>query len=134
MPRRPAASEPVFFVDRSLGGQLVVEALRDVGATVIAHDDVLPQDTTDVEWLEEAGRHGWIVLTKDEAIRRNPHERAMFLQARVAVFVLAKKGLSGKEMAELFVRALPGMRKRMLSTRAPFIFSLSRTGDFRRLD
>ncbi len=134
MPRKPAASEPAFFVDRSLGGRLVVEALRAAGATVIAHDDVLPQDTTDVAWLAEAGRRGWIVLTKDGAIRRNPHERAMFQQARVRVFALARRDLSGSDMADLFVFALPGMRRRAGAIRPPFVFSISRNGEFRRLD
>lgn len=134
MPRKPAAFEPVFFVDRSLGGRLVVEALRLAGATVIAHDEVMPQNTTDVAWLAEAGTQGWIVLTKDGAIRRNPRERAMFQQARVRVFTLARRDLSGPDMAELFVSALPGMRKRAGAILPPFVFSISRSGDFRRLD
>jgi len=39
VPRKAAAEELVFFVDRSLGGKLVVEALRKAGALVVAHDD-----------------------------------------------------------------------------------------------
>lgn len=134
MPRRVAPEEPVYFVDRSLGGKLVVEALRAAGAKVVAHDDVLPQDTEDVEWLAEAGRRGWIVVTKDSAIRRNEHEKAMFRAARVRVFALARKDLPGQEMADLFVKALPGMRKRAITVEPPFVFSISRKGDFRRLD
>jgi len=61
VPRKAAAEELVFFVDRSLGGKLVVEAMRNVGAEVIAHDDAFDQNATDVEWLAEAGRRGWVV-------------------------------------------------------------------------
>lgn len=126
--------EPTFFVDRSLGGKFVVVALRDAGAQVVALDDVFAQDTPDVDWLAEAGVRGWIVLTKDAAIRRHPHEKAMFRQARVRVFTLARQNLMGREMAELFVKVLPGMRRRVAEVPAPFVFSISRNGDFKRLD
>ena len=126
--------EVVFFVDRSLGGKLVVEALRAGGATVIAHDDVFPQDTPDIDWLAEAGRQGWVVLTKDSAIRRNPHEKAMYQDAGVRVFALTRKDLSGQEMSQIFADALPGMLKRATIVTPPFLFSISRGGDFNRLD
>lgn len=75
-----------------------------------------------------------MVLTKDGAIRRNPHEWDMFRIARVRVFALARRNLSGAEMAGLFVSALPGMRKRARTIAAPFVFSISRGCEFRRLD
>lgn len=134
MPPEAAPDELVFFVDRSLGGKLVVQALRDAGAQVVVHDDVLPQNTKDVEWLAEAGRRNWIVLTKDGAIRRNPHEKLMFRDANVRVFALARKDLSGQEMAAIFANALDGMRKRAITIEPPFVFSISRSGDFKRLD
>lgn len=132
-PKNPPAA-PVFFIDRSLGGKFVVDALKAVGATVIVHDDVFSQNTEDVDWLKEAGSKHWIVLTKDSAIRRNPHELAMFQQAKVKAFVLTRKGLSGVEMAEIFIKALPGMMRCVEKTEAPFIFSISRNGDFSRLE
>ncbi|WP_437796354.1 hypothetical protein [Sorangium sp. So ce693] len=52
-----------YFVDRSLGRGLVVEALR---AAKLAHDDHFAQNTPDAEWLVEIGRRGWVVLTKDK--------------------------------------------------------------------
>lgn len=134
MPRKAAPADPVFFVDRSLGGKWVVEALRAAGARVVVHDEMLPQDAKDVEWLAEAGRRAWVVLTKDSAIRRNPHEKAMFRTAGVRVFALARKDLSGPEMANLFVAALAGMHRRAATIDPPFVFSISRNGDFKRLD
>jgi len=126
--------EVVFFVDRSLGGRIVVDALRNAGAYVIAHDDRFAADTPDVEWLSEAGQRNWLVLTKDSAIRRNPHEKAMIRNARVRVFALTRKDLRGQEMAEIFVAALPGMLTRTAKVAAPFVFSISKAGVFQRLD
>ena len=113
---------------------MVVEALRAAGATVVAHDEVFIQNTPDVDWLAEAGRRAWIVLTKDSAIRRNPLERDMFRRARARVFALTRKDLSGQQMAEIFVAALPGMGKRVESVESPFLFTISIAGEFTRVD
>lgn len=124
--------EPVFFIDRSLGRRQVAQALLEAGAKVLLHDDLFGQHTSDVDWLQEAGTQGWIVLTKDSAIRRNPHERQMVQDARVRMFALTQKGLTGEQMAALFAEALPGMRKRIAKTQAPFVFSILRGGEIRR--
>lgn len=129
MKRRPA-DELVFFIDRSLGGRLVAQALRDAGAMVEVHDDHFPQNTQDVGWLKEVGRRGWVVLSKDERIRRNPLEREALENAGVRAFFLTKQGLTGPEMAALFVQALKGMRNRAVSQPAPFIYTLSSSGLF----
>jgi hypothetical protein len=52
--------EIVFFIDRSLGRKAVATALRNAGARVEVHDDHLPQDAKDEEWLRYVGeREGW---------------------------------------------------------------------------
>jgi len=120
----------VFFIDRSLGRKQVAQALREAGATVEVHDDHFPQTTPDVEWLAEVGRRGWVVLSKDERIRRNRIERAALDSARVRAFFLTQQDITGQEMAELFSNALPGMTRRAVSEPAPFIFTISRSGKF----
>jgi hypothetical protein len=54
-----------FFLDRSLGKEIVAQALRAAGADVEIHDDHFPPDAKDEDWLTEVGSLGWIVLTKD---------------------------------------------------------------------
>lgn len=135
MPRKTApAQEVVFFLDRSLGGKVVAEALRAKGATVIVHDEVFGQDTPDVVWLGKAGCQGWVVLTKDSTIRRNPYEKTMFREARVRVFVLTRKDLSGREMADLLVLALRDMLRKANAVPPPFVFSIDRNGKLTRLE
>lgn len=123
----------VFFIDRSLGRKQVAQALREAGATVEVHDDHFPQTTPDVEWLAEVGRRGWVVLSKDERIRRTRIERAALEAARVRAFFLTQQDITGQEMAELFSNALPGMTKRAVSEPAPFIFTISHSGKFSRV-
>lgn len=123
----------VFFIDRSLGRKQVAEALREVGAKVEVHDDHFHQTTPDVDWLAEVGRRGWVVLSKDDRIRRNRIERASLEAAQVRAFFLTQQDISGQEMANLFRDALPGMINRTISQPAPFIITISRSGKFSRV-
>jgi predicted nuclease of predicted toxin-antitoxin system len=123
-------SEPpeplIFFVDRSLG-RGVVAALKKAGAIVHAHDDLFPPDAPDTQWLTEVGKHDWVVLTKDQHIRRRPMEKDALLAANLRVFVLTSGNMRGEEMAELFVRNLPKMEAMARRIPAPFIGRLTRT-------
>jgi hypothetical protein len=98
---------PEFFVDRSLG-KSIVEGLRAVGLTVHSMADVYgdeqAQRLSDEVWLRDAGNSGWIVLTKDDAIRRRPAERDAMIDAAVRVFCLTTAQLRGAEQTERFVQ------------------------------
>ena len=117
-----------FFIDRSLGRRVVSQALRAAGEEVIIHDDRFPQDVHDRVWLREAGAKGWVVLTKDSKIRYRQNEIAELLSARVRSFVLVSRNLLGSEMARIFVKALPAMKKLYGSQPAPFIAHIHRDG------
>ena len=71
----------VFFVDRSLGGKLVPEALRAAGRSVAVHDELFASDTPDTTWIPEVSQRRWVILTKDENIARNPLELEALLYA-----------------------------------------------------
>jgi hypothetical protein len=71
-PRGSPGSEPwIFLVDRSLGGKSLADALRALGDRVEVHDDHFPKDATDEVWLADVGAKGWVILSKDDRIRRN---------------------------------------------------------------
>lgn len=106
----------------------MAEALRNAGATVELHRDHFADDAPDVEWLDVVGRRGWVVLTKDDAIRRNPLERRALLAANVRAFILTSQNMSGSDMAELVVRVLPRIEKLARSTPPPFIAVVGRSG------
>lgn len=116
-----------FFIDRSLGSRLLSAALRSAGARVEIHDDHFPQDTPDAEWLP-VGRRGWMVLSKDVRIRRDRLERAILLEAKVKAFLLTQQGLTGEDMAAIFVRAMPEMVRRASRAQRGFICTVSRSG------
>ncbi len=126
--RRSVAPPLEFFIDESLGGRIVAEALRHAGEIVHVHHDHFPPGAKDVEWLAVAGRRGWIVLTKDERIRYRAIEQRALMQSLVGAFILTARGLTGPEMAEIYVRALPRIRRLVAKSPRPFIASVSRSG------
>ena len=119
----------VLFVDRSLGGRVVADALRVAGEDVRAHDDLFAQDTDDEVWLADVGKRGWVVLTKDVLIRRDSLQRRALLAANVAAFVLARGDVTGSVMAGAFVAALPRMKKALRRFDVPFIASVTIKGE-----
>ncbi len=51
------------------------------------------------------------------------------MNAKVRAFVLASKGdLQGQEMAEIFIKALPAMKRLLTQTPGPFIANVNRKG------
>jgi PIN like domain len=126
----PSLPEPlVLFVDRSLGRHIIPDALRAAGAQVELHDDHFSQGEHDEVWLAEAGNRGWVVLTKDKHLRYRAVETNALMLAKVRAFVLTARGdLSGAEIGQIFVKALPEMSKLCATGLRPFVAHVSRDG------
>lgn len=102
----PSPSPPEFFLDRSLGGRDVADALRDAGWIIRTHVEVYgdrDQNVHDVEWLELCGRENWPTLTMDRRIRYRPAEIAAIRRHRVKAFALTSGNLTAAEQAERFL-------------------------------
>jgi predicted nuclease of predicted toxin-antitoxin system len=130
--RRSAASsgqpEVTFFIDRSLGKHVVPEALRAAGALVEIHDDHFAPDTADDVWLRSVAQRGWVVLTKDKAIRYRKNEKAAVVAASGRLFVVTAGNITGAEIAAAFVRALPRIHRLLWNQPPPFIATVSASG------
>ena len=112
---------------------MIAEALRAAGGQVEIHDAHFDVDAPDVEWLAAVGSRGWVVLSKDVRIRRDTFELEALRSAGVKAFFLTQQGLTGEEMAQIFVDALSGMVTRASRQAGPFIYTLSRDGEFARV-
>lgn len=122
-----------FFLDHQIGRYLVAEKLREAGATVEVHLDHFRGDAPDTEWIPVVGRKGWVLITKDQNIRRNPLERAAYAAAKLRGFVATGKDMSGPELGDLLVRCLPGIARRAYNRQGPLLFAISRAGVFSKL-
>lgn len=122
-----------LFLDHQIGRFVVAERLRSAGATVEVHLDHFAADAPDTEWIPEVGRREWVLVTKDQNIRRNPLERAAYEAARIRGFVVTGKDLTGEELGDLLVRCLEGMARRVHRRSGPLLFAISRDGVFSKL-
>ena len=109
MRRRSAPQpDPEFFIDRSLGRHVVADALRTEGLTVhtlaSVYGEQEGQQVADEDWLRLAGEKGWLVLMKDDSIRRRPAELAAVREAEVRAFCVTNANLTGRQYADLLVR------------------------------
>ena len=79
------------------------------------------------------GRQGWLVVTHDKKIRTRPGERRAIKEHNVGCFILAyKQDLKKREIAELVLSALQDMEELFERTPRPFIYTISKDGEFRQ--
>lgn len=62
--------KPLLFIDRDAWSHKLGEALIAANIDFIAHHQRFAPNAPDTEWLAIAGRERWIVLTRDQNIRR----------------------------------------------------------------
>lgn len=122
-----------FFVDRSLGRDVVASALRQAGLAVEIHDDHFSKNTPDHVWLRAVGDRSWVVLTKDKDIRRNALELLAVVEGRVACFQLGRGDFSGAAMAAIFLAAMRGIQRTLRRFEVPLVGSLAASGGVRVL-
>jgi hypothetical protein len=109
---------------RAIGRRLVEQGLR-----VELHDDHFPQGTPDAEWLTVVGERRWVVLTKDTRIRYRPNEKGALLAAGVRAFAFASGNLTGPQMTEAVVKALPKILKLLATHPRAFVARITAASD-----
>ena len=136
--RRRVKKDPlkttVFFIDRSVGKKSIAEPLLGAGLNVELHDDHFAQDAPDEEWLTEVGLRRWCVITRDDRIRYRRIEAQAVRSAKVAMFVIVSKNLTGPQTADVILTALGRIRRFISSHRRPFIAKIYRDGRLEKLD
>jgi hypothetical protein len=105
--------------------------LIKVGLSVEIHDDHFDRDEEDRNWLQEVGKRGWIVFTKDQRLRYRPLEKAALEASSARVFVLTAGNLRGGDIARVFVTALPRIFRVLRRHSGPFVARISSSGDVR---
>jgi hypothetical protein len=98
----PASGLPDLLVDRSLGRIKVPQYLATVWPVVRTLDDVFGlRPVPDLEWMATADEAGWIVVCKDDRIRRHPAERNL-LASTLRVYCLMNGNLTGDQQVSRF--------------------------------
>lgn len=100
-------------------------ALKEVGIPYIAHHEKFAPACPDEEWLTAVGKEDWIVVTRDQNIRRKANELKAFRDAKLIVFVLASGNASAADTAALVVNLYPKFLKLAHAAKPPAMFSVS---------
>ena len=126
-------SSLTFFLDHQIGRYQVAQALRAQGARVEVHLDHFHGDMPDVDWIPRVAGMNWILITKDQNIRRNPLELAAYRASKLRGFVTTGKDMNAQELGDLLTRCLHGMVRRTAGRPGPLLFTISRGGTFTKL-
>ena len=118
--------EPVFFVDRSIGGIILPERLAQAGLAVRRHDDLFDQDEDDEVWIADVAERGWYALSNDKRIYTNPVQLAAVVEAGLGLFVLTGANAPMPALADNFVGTYPAVLRFIARTPRPFVASVRR--------
>ena len=80
--------------------QAVLNVLKNMGFCVA---ETMPAGTPDVEWLAEAGKNGWTVITQDFRIAKRPDELQAIIHNKVKCFVLPEEPRNTWDLVRGFV-------------------------------
>ncbi|MGH3902700.1 MAG: hypothetical protein ACRDTE_00635 [Pseudonocardiaceae bacterium] len=128
--RTTELSDLWFFLDRGLGSVVVPGALRAWGWQLTTMDErygaEVSQCVSDADWIGEAARRGEVLLCKDRAIARGPVEAMAVYYNDARVFALAHAGVTGPDMADLFLAAERRIVRMAGRATGPYVVSVSR--------
>jgi hypothetical protein len=114
-----------------------LEALNQEDCQYHHSSAVFGQDAEDEVIIQGAAARGWILVTQDARMSKNPHQRAAILEAGIGAFAFigtatAQKSL--RKMAAFVLDVADEMIEKASTTRRPFIWGITDRKKFRRLD
>jgi predicted nuclease of predicted toxin-antitoxin system len=119
-----------MFLDENLHKcEPLLAVLDNAGVRYERHETHFNAGDADAEWLPIVSRNQWIILTKDKEIRYNELEISAIITNKAREFFFRSGNWSGAEMAEILGKALPKMKRLVRRTEAPFIASITRSGE-----
>lgn len=124
----------VFYLDRNLGRATIADILRAAGFEVEVHDDHLPQDAPDEDWIQLVAQNQWIGVTKDKNIRYRRSEIAAIKHYQAKVIVVRMKDLTGEQMGQLIAKNGQKILEFISRHSAPVIAGVDRNGKLQKYD
>ena len=121
--RLNSSSLPDFLFDNNMSPHLAW-GMCGFGESAGHLSAFFPPDTPDVVWLEQAGRQGVAVVTRDLKFAWRPIERETLRIYRVGAFYLGGKNLQHWQMVQQIVRHWPEMLRLSKETPRPFGYLL----------
>lgn len=132
-PRKP----PRFavFIDRNSGGRLFKGLIEQAGIEVHLHDERFRRNTEDPDWLARLGESGWLLVSGDNDVTRQPLFLRQLAESKAHVFVLhALNGASPEGKAACIVQAYDRMCQLAGDQVPPALWRIGKDGAARAFD
>jgi len=107
--------------------------MQDLGAVVQHAGEAFPSATADEEWLPECGNRGWIVLMRDQHVRRRPLELAALRTANVVTFVCTAGQATAEDTASIVTRLIGKFVNISISEPRPCLYTFGLSGSLTRI-
>jgi hypothetical protein len=122
-----------FFFDNNLPLKLAraLNCLVEPDHSVIHLRQRFKENAQDIEWLNELGKEeGWVIISADTSILRNPHEREAWRQSGHPIFAYRHALLNQTlwEQAAKLCHAFPAIIERSRRANPSDIFEISARG------
>ena len=124
----------VIFIERNLGKHKVAQILQNAGEQVEVHDDHLPQNAPDEEWIQLVGEKGWLAVTKDKNIRYRQSELEAIKEYKARIFVIRAKNVTAEDIGNILLKASSRMKKFSARTKSPFVVAIYGDGSIKPYD
>lgn len=83
-------------------------------------------DVPDAEWLRDVSEKGWVAVSHDRNIRYDVEAKRSIMEHGGRVFLLRGKARHS-EIAEMFLRGMPGVERLLNRQEPPFIAAVRRS-------
>jgi hypothetical protein len=95
----------VYYLDANLDGPDITARLRAGGMRHQRHRDHFASDAEDEVWIPQIAERGWVIVTRDVAIKRRPFERAAWQAAGAILLMIRGAKLNAEALANLLLEA-----------------------------
>lgn len=97
--------------------------MRAAGAIFRYAGEAFPFGTADAVWLAECGQRKWVVLSRDQRIRRRPLELLALQESGVAAFVFTGGEATAEDTAMAVNALLQKFADMAVSEPKPFLYT-----------
>ena len=97
--------------------------MRAAGVTVRHAGEAFPFGTVDAAWLADCGQRKWVVLSRDQRIRRRPLELLALQESGVAAFVFTGGEATAEDTATVATALLQKFADMAVSEPKPFLYT-----------
>jgi hypothetical protein len=125
--------EAVFYLDESIYSRVLLSAMQAAGANVRRAGADIPFGSTDDVWLEIVGKHGWIVLMRDQKIRHRRLEIEALKAHGVGAFAFTGGQETAQQTAQTICPLLIKFANMHVSEPKPFLYTFGVSGSLSRV-